>query len=64
MWKQAGMRQHLDIIYEAAPGHGPGRRNVRLGYKVSKKRPQSKSLHRPGPERIAFINKGAKRRIF
>ena len=36
------MRQHLDSIYEAAPGHDPGRRNVRLGYKVSKKTPPIK----------------------
>ncbi len=36
------MRQHLDSIYEAALGHGPGRRNVRLGYKVSKNAPNQK----------------------
>lgn len=58
------MRQHLDNIYEAVPGHDLGRRNVHRNYKASKNRPQSKSLYRSGPERITFIIKDAKRRIF
>ncbi len=54
------MRQHLDSIYEAVPGHDPGRRNARRNYKVSKNRPQSRRSAPAGAGMDYLHNSGRK----
>lgn len=56
-------KQHLDSIYEAEPGHVPGRRHVRQDYKVSINRPQSKSLFRQSRNKN-LVNQGAQSAAF